>query len=59
MDERFTITESDLLFLNRLATLLYSENRMTGDQMRDNAQRLDSILKESVGYGSIGKVGVK
>lgn len=34
----------DFEFLNWLCTRLYSENRMTGDNMRDAAQRLKLLI---------------
>ena len=38
----------DLVFLQRLCTRMYAEDRFTGDQMRNIAQRLDRILESLV-----------
>lgn len=39
------IDSDQLARLERLATRLYSENRMHGDEMRDAAQMIDAIVR--------------
>ncbi len=42
------IADGDVEYLHWLKTRLYSENRLTGDNMRDMAQQLDTILDRMV-----------
>jgi hypothetical protein len=44
------IEDSQIKALERIKTRLYSENRMTGDEMRDMAQTLDAIIEQIKRY---------
>lgn len=43
----YLIDEVDLEVLKGVAKRLYSENRLSGDAMRDLAQRLDEIVNNA------------
>jgi hypothetical protein len=44
----FAIERHQLAQLAQLATRLYSENRMNGDEMRNAAQLLDSVVRGAI-----------
>ena len=43
----FEIDNDDLAFLYRLQTQLYKEDRLSGDEMRNIAQKLDDITQRA------------
>ncbi len=49
----FLISESSLAALKSVATRLYSEDRMSGDQMRNTAQKIDGVIAGCVVYATI------
>lgn len=46
----YVISEEDVARIKRVMKRLYSEKRMDGDTMRDNAQALDYALDQMFEY---------
>lgn len=44
----FVVASPELDSLREIAKRLYSQNHLSGDDMRDLAQRLDGILRSAV-----------
>jgi hypothetical protein len=47
---QYLINQHAIARLKSVATRLYSENRMTGDEMRDLAQAVDSVRESALPY---------
>ena len=46
--DEVTLEPGDLVFIQRLCKKLYSEDRLSGDEMRNIAQKLDGIIEDQI-----------